>query len=112
MRETERSVGGEDSDGENENEDYTRAEQEEVTRRIVETTAPNLVLPRVLKPSIVYPTVTPKLFRIKDEIDGGTLKLLYTRRGSSSKYGALRQGHLQALRDVDLSQPGTTALSL
>lgn len=34
-------------------------------RRVVETAMPNMILPRVLKPSIVYPTVTPKLFKIR-----------------------------------------------
>ena len=57
--------GAEDSDGEGDCEDYTRVEKEEVMRRVAETVAPNLILPRVLKPAILYPTVTPKLFKYR-----------------------------------------------
>lgn len=36
-------------------------------RRVAETVAPNMILPRVLKPSIIYPTVTPKLFKYRED---------------------------------------------
>ena len=48
---------------------------------------PAFTLPRVLKPAILYPTVTPKLFEVTEEKDEGTFKVLYTKR---NKYNTLR----------------------
>lgn len=46
-----------------------------------------LSLPKVLKPAILYPTVTPKLFEVNEDRDEGNFKILYTKR---SKYNTLR----------------------
>lgn len=58
--------GGEDSDGENECEDYNKNEREQILRRVIQNSNPTTLFPRVLKPAIVYPTVTPKLFKIHE----------------------------------------------
>ena len=86
--EKKKDKGGEDSDGEDDCQDYTRAEKEEVIKRVAQTVAPSMILPRVLKPSIVYPTVTPKLFKYREQFQQSQLKIIYTKR--VARYSGLR----------------------
>ncbi len=70
-------------------------------RRVAESVAPNTILPRVLKPSIVYPTVTPKLFKYRDEFEETSLKILYTKR--SYRHSGMRMpgnGYIHSLRGL------------
>lgn len=72
-------------------------------RRVAETMAPNLILPRVLKPVILYPTVTPRLFKYREEESDKELKIIYTKR--LSRYSNLRMSgnsYIHALKGIEM----------
>ncbi len=63
-----------------------------------------MILPRVLKPSVVYPSVTPKLFKYRDDYEENQLKILYTKR-IYNRYSGLRipgNNYIQSFKGIDL----------
>ncbi len=94
----------EDSDGEDEHEDLDPMERDEMEKRLNENATRNYILPKVFKPSILYPTVTPKLFNI-GENDFSNYKILYTRRNRYQSIKIPGGNYLHSLQGVESLKP-------
>lgn len=71
---------------------------------MIENTARNVVLPKVFKPSILYPTVTPKIFNIGDTTLSN-YKVLYTRRNRYQSIKLPTNTYLHSLQGMDNLKP-------
>lgn len=84
---------------------------------MLENCLPSFSLPRVVKPAILYPTVTPRLFEVNEEKDEGSFKILYTKR---NKYNTLRMvnansmyaNYLKNLDDLERFKPSARNIKL
>jgi hypothetical protein len=69
----------------------------------------NLILPKVFKPSVLYPTVPPKLFNI-GEGTTGSYKILYTRRNRYHSIKMPNSQYLHSFQGLDLLKLNTRKL--
>ena len=88
-RKTEQKEDKDDSDGESFDEDLNIEQRQQTQKKILQNCLPSYILPKVLKPSVVYPTVTPKLFEVNEQKQQ-SFKVLYTKR---NKYNSLRMAN-------------------